>query len=194
MKLPQAFYFTDEQRGADPLQLAEELSSSCGIIFRHYGDENRAKTASILSKICKTRQIPLIIAQTPELAHGTKSMGCHIAEYLIPQIPLMRKRFPELAFTTACHSERTLYLAARMGATASFLSPIFPTNSHLGRSGLGLMPAALIRKRSPLPLYALGGVTPRNWRQLSSVGFRGFGAISSLENKEFEVSDLISGR
>ncbi len=194
MILPQAIYFTDEQRGADPMRVAKELPSGCGIIFRHYNDENRVKTASLLSKICINREIPLIIAQSPDLAHRTQSIGCHIAEYLIPQIPLMKKRFPKLVFTATCHSEKSLHLAAKMGATVAFLSPVFPTNSHLGQSGLGLMPAALIRKRSPLPVYALGGITPQNWRQLASIGFNGFGAISSLENKRFEKSDLVSSR
>ncbi|MBL4908112.1 MAG: thiamine phosphate synthase [Sneathiella sp.] len=183
MQLPVAFYFTDDQRDADPLDIASSLPQGSGIVFRHYNSEQRAETAILLSKICKNRDLTLLISKTPALAAATKSAGCHIPEYLIQQIPLMKMRFPRLTFTAACHSERSLHLAAACKADAAFLSPIFPTASHPGVSSLGAVRAALIKSRVSLPVYGLGGVNVQNWRQLSSLQFSGFGAISTFEEQ-----------
>ncbi len=60
-----------------------------------------------------------------------------------------------------------------------FLSPVFATTSHKNSTPLTPVRAALIAAQSPVPVYALGGVTPQN-AILLAPAFSGIAAISSL--------------
>lgn len=196
MVLPKVYYFTDADRGADPVQMALKLPSGCGIVYRHYKSENRAYIARILSEICRKRKITLLVSQNPLLASRVGADGCHLPEYMLGQIPFIRRKFPKLALTAACHSTRALRLAHHYNVDAAFLSPIFPTQSHPGAPNIGLLPASLAIKGISCPVFALGGVTFQNWRQLSCLGFSGFGAISQLEKPGLHIPDrpLVSVR
>ncbi len=183
MQVLTGFYFTDDQRGMDPLIVADRLPSNTGIIFRHYNSKNRREMASYLSKICKRRQIMLYIAQDPSLAKAVKAGGLHLPEYQISRLPLIRHRYPGLKISTACHSARSLTLASSLGADIAFLSPLFATDSHPGKIGLGIIRAALAKQNVSLPVYALGGIHMQKLASLQALGFSGFGAISFFENK-----------
>jgi len=62
---------------------------------------------------------------------------------------------------------------------AVFLSPVFATTSHKGAKPLTAVRAAFIAAHAPVPVYALGGVTPRNVALLAPA-FSGIAGISSL--------------
>lgn len=186
MSLPSLFYFTDDQRGADPRLIAAKLPAGSAIVFRHYYSDNRAELASILSKICKKRNIILIIAQDPDLASRVGAAGCHIPQHLISNIPRLKARFPHLFFTAACHTPLSLQTAVQNGTDAVFLSPIFATKSHVEVKNIGSIRAALMKRGLSCPVFALGGVTQQNFKQLTSMGFSGYGAISSLEDQVFK--------
>lgn len=196
MSLPKVYYFTDEERGADPLQMAQRLPSGCGIIYRHYKCENRTTVAILLSKICKNRKITLIVSQDPHLATDVGADGCHLPEYRLNQIPLIKTKYPRLTLTAACHSARALIAAEQYGTDAAFLSPVFPTQSHPEAPNLGVLPASSAMRNIRCPVFALGGVTFQSWRQLSAMGFAGFGAISQLEKPHLHIPDrfLVTSR
>ncbi|MFB9353342.1 thiamine phosphate synthase [Sneathiella chinensis] len=179
------YYFTDDKRGLDPRRIADQLPKGCGIILRHYNTPDRANMAEQLSEICKERRLRLSISNDPALSARLKVPGCHLPEYRIPQVPRLKSRYPGLTFTVACHSRRSLHLAARVGADAAFLSPLFPTRSHPGARTLGPVRAGLLLRDIPIPVYALGGITPKSWQQLSLLPFAGFGAIDGFEKGEF---------
>jgi thiamine-phosphate pyrophosphorylase len=62
---------------------------------------------------------------------------------------------------------------------AVFLSPVFASASHPSAQALTPVRAAFIAAHAPVPVYALGGVTPRN-AGLLAPSFSGIAAISSL--------------
>ena len=181
MSLPPFFYFTDDQRGGDPLYVAPHLPKGCGIIFRHYNSKKRAELAFYLSKICKKRDLSLFIAKTPELAQEVNAAGCHLPDHRISALPVLKAQYPQLVFSAACHSERSLLKAQDLGAVFAFLSPLFATRSHPGASSLGVIKAQKIIKDISFPVFALGGVGFKHQNWLKSAGFAGFGAISEFE-------------
>ena len=89
-----------------------------------------------------------------------------------------RARFPSLLITTSAHSLSALLLAQPMPVDAVFLSPVFATRSHPGRTALTPMRANLLAKQMRRPLYALGGIEAHNATLLH--GFAGIAAISAL--------------
>lgn len=181
MTLPPFFYFTDDLRGADPLQVAPHLPRGTGIIFRHYNTEYRAEMAFYLSELCKKQDLTLFIAKTPELALKVKAAGCHLPDHRISDLSVLKTDYPQLLFSAACHDEASLLKAQDLGAEFAFLSPVFPTQSHPGKPALGLQRAQKMIKPLSMPVYALGGVSFKHQNQLEQAGFSGFGAISEFE-------------
>jgi thiamine-phosphate pyrophosphorylase len=88
-----------------------------------------------------------------------------------------RARFPHWIITSSAHSLRALMGAQFLDAV--FLSPVFATTSHAGARPLAPARAAFIAAASPVPVYALGGVTARN-AALLAPAFSGIAAISAL--------------
>ncbi len=181
MNLPMAFYFTDEARTPDPRDVISRLPSGTAVLFRHYGHQNRTALAMDLSRLCKSRNLPLFIAADAMLAYRVGANGVHLPEALKSRLPRLQATYPCLLFSVACHSERSLLAARRLGADLAFLSPVYATRSHPGARTLGAVRAAAALRRSSLPIFALGGITPARFTQISNCGFSGFGAISLFE-------------
>ena len=182
MKLPHAFYFTDETRGSDPVELSMQLPQDTSIIYRHYNSADREALAVRLSKNCRKNNIPLFIAKTPGLAASIGAAGCHLPENFTPMIPAIRRRFPQLYISTACHSEIAVKKASQAGADLIFLSPIFPTSSHPSTKHLTLLSGSRLARTTHVPVFALGGITADRLNAVSAAGFSGFGAISYFED------------
>ncbi|MBE7636095.1 hypothetical protein GUA87_04510 [Sneathiella sp. P13V-1] len=181
MQIPHFFYFTDHGRGRAPLEMAELLPQEVGIIFRHYEAPNRAQIAEEISEICQKRRLFLSIAGDPQLAAEVGAEGVHLPEFMIAKIPLMITKYPNLIISTACHSVSSLRQANQLGADFSFISPLFPTNSHPGARHLPVHAVARELGDLDIPVLGLGGITHNRWRQIQQMGFQGFGAIDLFE-------------
>ncbi len=182
MQTPRFFYFTDDKRGRDPLEMAQILPSDVGIVFRHYEAPDRAKLARQLSRVCKKRGIFLSIAGNPTLAYQIGADGVHLPEYMIPRLPMISMRYPKLAFSSACHSAASLMKSNNLGVAFAFISPLFPTRSHPGARHLPVHSIAPFLRKLEIPVLGLGGITPERWRQINQMGLQGFGAIDLFES------------
>ena len=119
----------------------------------------------------------LLIADDPDLAARIGAAGLHLPEARMGEAMHWRAHFPHWIITSSAHS-----LHALMGAQpldAVFLSPVFATSSHKGARPLTPVRAAFIAALSPVPVYALGGITARN-AALVAPAFSGIAAISSF--------------
>ena len=96
-----------------------------------------------------------MIADDPALAADIGAAGCTCRKAHARGGALARDF--RLIITSSAHS-----LKALMGAhilDAVFLSPVFATASHKEKRPLTPVRAAFIAALSPVPVYALGGVT-----------------------------------
>jgi thiamine-phosphate pyrophosphorylase len=86
--------------------------------------------------------------------------------------------------TAAAHSYPALLRAARLGADAVLLSPVFATASHPGARPLGAVRFAAcarkLRRASAVPIIALGGIRASNAQRVAGAGAAGFAAIGAL--------------
>jgi thiamine monophosphate synthase len=82
----------------------------------------------------------------------------------------------------SCHNLESALRAEQAGADYIFLSPIFPTASHVGVSGLGLAVLADIAQAIRVPIFALGGINHANEQDCLAAGAYGVAAISWFEN------------
>ena len=119
----------------------------------------------------------LLIADDPQLAAQSGAAGLHLPQLRMREAAHWRARFPHWIITSSAHSLRALMGAHFLDAV--FLSPVFTTASHPAGRALTPVRAAFIAAYAPVPVYALGGVTPRN-AALLAPSFSGIAAISSL--------------
>jgi 8-oxo-dGTP diphosphatase len=105
--------------------------------------------------------------------------GLHAPGHLLDRIS--RRPVPEsMWFGVSCHDSAQLDAACNLGADYVFLGPVKPTSSHPGAPCLGWARFAELVERLPLPVFAIGGLSPLDLEDAWAAGAQGIAAISSL--------------
>ncbi len=181
-RLPALLLFSDERRLPDPLAALDRLPRGSGLVFRHYGAPARAALARALVRRGRALGIRVLVAGDGRLALAAGAGGLHLREAALG-VPLAigpRIRRKSAIVTIAAHSLRAVFRGARLGADAAVLGPVFPTASHPGAVPIGPLRFARFCRKSPIPVYAIGGVGPETALRLKdsgAVGIAGIGAI-----------------
>lgn len=182
--LPRLALLTDARRLTDPFPAVAGLPPGSLVILRHYDWPERTLLATRLARLCRARRLRLLVAGDIDLAIALGA-GLHLAEGLMPgasaRLRLRHRKRPDLLLTAAAHGRAALLRAGRLGVDAAFLAPVFPTLSHPGKPGLGLLAfRRLVRPTTP-GVYALGGVTARTVSGLVGSGAIGIATVSGFE-------------
>ena len=168
---PRQWLMTDERLG-DPLwEAIERLPPGSGIVFRHYAMEQgeRANLAADLAQLCRTGDLTLAVAHDEELATSLEADLVHNPD----------QRTTDLPFSRSVHSLHEAKAARTTGAALVFVSPIFETSSHPGRTPLGIDLAKQIAAVARAPAIALGGMNEDNFALLEREGFYGWAGIDA---------------
>lgn len=186
--MPPLWLFTDAARMPDLLRVVRALPPGlCGVVFRHDGAPDRAALGRQVLRACRGRRLwmtaapPYIPGAGRHLRRGAGRAGATAQPLTATAQPLTA---PAQPVTASAHGVAELVRARRAGATAVFLSPLFPTASHPGSPALGPVRwsamAQAARPKVPGPaLLALGGIEASVLRRLPPrVG--GVGAITAL--------------
>jgi 8-oxo-dGTP diphosphatase len=98
----------------------------------------------------------VLVNGSAELARAVGADGVHLDAAQLAQLP----QRPDVDWVGAsCHSEAELARAAAIGADFALLSPVLPTLTHPGAPTLGWQTFSNWAAASPIPVYALGGLT-----------------------------------
>ena len=150
---PGGFFLTDPGRTPDPASVIETLPPGVGVIYRHFGEDDRMELASKLRKACTKRGITLLISNDPHLAIAAQADGVHWPEALAHQARSWRTRF---AFQTqSVHSPAGMRQAV---CDAVLFSVVFPSKSPSAGSAMGPIRFRSLTHTSNKLVYALGGV------------------------------------
>jgi thiamine-phosphate pyrophosphorylase len=182
--LPVRWLVTDAQRLPDPLPAIRRLERGDGVLFRHYElpPTKRLALARQVAGLCRQRGLVLLVAGDVRLARAVAADGLHLPQAQIHQLATARQAGLELV-TAAAHDAGAVAQAARCGADAVLISPVFATASHPGAASLGVLRFAALTtaaRRRGLSVYALGGVTPASFARLRGLPLAGYAAIGSL--------------
>ena len=182
--LPAFFLMTDEKRLPDPVAAATVLPPNCAVIFRHYGVPDREEIARRLIAVASRKNIRVLIAADARLALKVGADGLHLPESMaaLGPGPWRAWRKPGWLVTAAAHSPMALFQAKAAGADAALLSPVFSTASHPDRAPLGAVRFQSWCRRSPLPTYALGGISISTFKRLRGGSALGYAGISGFIN------------
>lgn len=152
--LPALWLISDKRNDAGLERALARLPRGSGLIYRHYhlpGAERLARFR-VLRRIAKARGHAVILADSSLTAREWGADGIYGA----PR-SLAPRRHGLIHLATA-HNLRELGLAARLGADAALLSPVFPTATHPGGAMLGGVRFRLLAAQTRLPVIALGGM------------------------------------
>ena len=183
--LPSLILMTDSRRLAEPEPVVSRLPRGSAVILRHYGDPDRAILAHRLSALCRQLRIRLLIAGDGRLAAAVSAGGLHLPEAMAVHSPRTWQLWqrPNWLVTAAAHSPAAIMDAAKAGVDAVLLSPVFPTESHPGARALGPLLFARWTNRSPLPVYALGGVSADTIGRLVGGGAAGIATVGGFRDR-----------
>jgi thiamine-phosphate pyrophosphorylase len=182
-KIPALLLMTDAKRLPDPSAYIPRLPAGSAVIVRHFSNKQKEEIIKKIRLLCKKHKVKLLVSDSLHLALKYRLDGVHFPEKTVRKIANCGslKRYPKhLLFTTACHSERALHAAKRAGCHAALLSPIFPTQSHPGAKSLGSYQLTSLSHRSPLNLFALGGITQKTAQRISTCPISGFAGVRGL--------------
>jgi thiamine-phosphate pyrophosphorylase len=165
--LPRLWLMTDERQGEALWTALERLPRGAGIVFRHYGLEERERRALFLRvrRISSRRRLVLIVSRAHWRADGVHNAATR------------RSRFG--LRTASAHALREIRSAERAGADLIFLSPVFPTRSHPGTRTLGRLQFTSLAGQTNVPVIALGGMNERRARGLANA--YGWAAIDAWQ-------------
>lgn len=158
-RLPPALFLTDPRRTPDPATIASRLPSGWGVIYRHFGAKDRQAVAHQLARICRRRRLVLLISADQKLAREVGADGVHWPE---ARLRRLRPRHPGWIETASAHSRAGLARAAEAGVDAALLSSVFASASPSAPAATGPLRFNALAASAPLPVYALGGMRPRN--------------------------------
>ena len=175
-RLPPLLFLTDPKRTPDPASVATQLPTGSGIVYRHFGAEDRVSVAARLADLARRRGLKLLIAADPKLAAEVGAHGVHWPEARLQDASKWRGRFQ--VQTASAHSRLAITRAERIGVDAALVSTVFPSSSPSAGPPMGAESFIELCRQSPLPLYALGGVNSDN--AASVAGFGGLAAIEGL--------------
>ncbi|MBL8549908.1 MAG: thiamine phosphate synthase [Hyphomonadaceae bacterium] len=176
--LPPLLFLTDPARTPDPVAVAARLPPGAGVIYRHFGAEDRFAVAFRLRKVTRARGGMLLIGGGDfELARKVRADGVSVPERLMRTRPAWSG-----LVLAAAHSRAALARAKALGMGGALLSPVFPSRSPSAGRPLGALKAGLLARQAGMPVYALGGVNHRTAARLIGRGFAGLAAVDALKD------------
>ena len=160
--LPGLWLISDARNDAGLERALARLPRGSGFIYRHYHlpDPERFARFRALRRIAKARGHIVILAGSALTAREWGANGI----YGSPRS--LTPRRAGLVHLATAHDLAELGLAARLGADAALLSPVFPTRTHTGGAVLGPVRFRLLAQQPRLPVIALGGMTAHRARAL----------------------------
>ncbi len=117
--------------------------------------------------------LPVLLGAT-KVCYFKQARGYHFKSNISWRRPFITAQL----YGQSCHSVSELKQAVSSGADYVFFSPIFPTSSHPDALPVGLEKLAAFCTCSPVPVYALGGITNENEAACVAAGAYGIAAIS----------------
>lgn len=169
--LPRLWLMTDE-RIADLDAAIAKLPRRSGIVFRHYSVPRRERKALFLhvKRLASRGHHVLLLADTPDLARSWGADGAHHRS----------ARKSRGLRTVAVHNIAEWVVARRVKADLIFVSPIFPTASHVGSPTLGAIRLGLLAGEDRYRTIALGGMSAKRAKRLSALKLHGWAAIDAF--------------
>ena len=159
-------------RGTVAVQLRDKVRSTLSVFT----------LAERLAHVCRAHGAPFYVNDRLDVALAVGADGVHLGGGSV-DVADARALGPGWFISVAAHSVSDVQRAAREGANAALLSPIFATPGKGTPLGLEALADARGRVREGY-LYALGGIDEANGRACFQAGAHGVAAIRAIWTTE----------
>lgn len=158
--------------------MASRLPDGIGVIIRHFGQADAIEDAFDIVSDCQRAGRVVLIGADPDLALEAGADGVHWPFRMRGHLK-RRYQSPGLLHTMSVHSPAELRAARALPVDALIFSTVFPSESPSASRPIGLSRFASAASNSPVPLFALGGITAANAEKTAQFG--GFASVSAFE-------------
>jgi thiamine-phosphate pyrophosphorylase len=173
--LPAIILMTDDMRDVDWVEAVRALPPGSAVVVRQRDARRREELARQLRGVCATRRIKLLIADDDALALRVRADGVHVPQRHVAKAPVLKALHPRWFVSVSAHDAASAGRAARAGADAILIAPVFATASHPGAKTLGVVRLSAMTQWSPT--YALGGVDAKSIGRLTGARLSGVAVI-----------------
>ena len=119
--------------------------------------ERQRALAAALVALARPRGAKVLLNGEPERA---RAWGCDGVHFTSAALSAAASRPSDLICAASCHTRADIERAGALGFDFAVLGPVLPTPTHAGMPALGWEGFAAMAERTPLPIFALGGLTP----------------------------------
>ena len=162
LELPSIYALTNACESGVDAELARlEKALSGGLQLIQVCDKalppaERLRLATGVMRLANSVDAAFVLVNDDELlARKIGAHGLHLSASHLMQVS-QRPSFDWVA--ASCHNAEELSRAAMLGLDFAVLSPVLPTASHAQAKDMGWDAFACLIERSPLPVFALGGM------------------------------------
>jgi thiamine-phosphate pyrophosphorylase len=122
----------------------------------------------------------LLINDRLDVALAVEADGAHLAGHSLPPEAARRVLGPERLLGVSVHSRAEAEAAAAAGADYLLVGTLYPSRSHpeIQAAGPGLVQE--LCQAVDVPLIGIGGIVPRNAREVLAAGARGVAVITAI--------------
>ncbi len=166
--------FVDQtlEGGVDIVQLRE----------KQLPDQDILEKARTLQRLCRSRSVPFIVNDRPDIALLAEADGVHVGQDDIKVSDVRRLIGTGRILGLSTHSRTELMEALTLDIDYVSVGPIEPTPTKPGREGTGEDFLNFASKVARLPFFVTGGVDPTKIRHLKEVGASRFVVVRYLVN------------
>jgi len=148
------------------------------------------RLAQEMSCATKSNQARFAIADRADICWMLKLRWLHLPANSAPVEDVRRLVSDKVLISKSVHSPDEAFLTEEAGCNLIIVGNIFPTKSHIGEP-LGLEILEKICKQSQVPVFAIGGITTKNVKQVHDAGAAGVAVVSALYEAK-KLGDAIS--
>lgn len=121
----------------------------------------------------------IIVNDRVDVVHSMKVGGVQLAHHSL-WASTVKKSFPTLQIGCSVHTLDEAIEATKMGADYLLYGHVFPTSSKQGIPPRGLDSLKNIIKQVTVPVIAIGGITPKNAKDILTMGAEGIAVLSGI--------------
>lgn len=182
------YLITDRHQVAPGLTLLSAVESaleagvrSVQLREKDLSDPELLPIARDLRQLTRTYQARLLINDRVDVALAVRADGVHLGNHSLPTAKVREQIGPDLLIGVSTHSAAEIERAARQGADFVTFGPVYATPSKAAFGPpQGLTALSMACQVSPIPVFALGGITAENAAATRAAGAHGIALISAI--------------
>jgi thiamine-phosphate pyrophosphorylase len=181
-------YLILDERWSSRCSLPEVLreAGQAGVKLAQYRDKTGSmrhayEVAHTLRGIAKEWGMLFFVNDRCDLAMAVEADGVHLGQNDLPLALARNLVGHDMLIGASTHNTEQVQKATEEGADYLGFGPIFPTDTKLDHDPVvGIQGMKHIRGLTPLPIFAIGGITPEFVMELCQAGANGVAVASGI--------------